>query len=114
MSVGVERYAMGYHDPRGLFGGGHIIDSLYGAEHTLKRSFIMGAKKEDAHEYITEANNLPIEVCVSMWVIKYGDGIVPATKTASQDKLMWEIGNRLWWANRLKYKDVEDTYEIIE
>jgi hypothetical protein len=27
---------------------------------------------------------------------------------------LWEIGNRLWWANRLKYNDKEDTYEVIE
>ncbi len=72
------------------------------------------SNKIDTHEYETEAKDLPIEACVSMWVIKYGDGIVRAVETAEQDKLMWEIGNRLWWANRLKYNDKEDTYEIID
>ena len=71
-------------------------------------------KKVDAHEYTTDAKDLPIEVCASMWVIKYGDGAVKALETLEQDPLLWEIGNRLWWANRLKYNDKEDTYEVID
>jgi hypothetical protein len=49
-----------------------------------------------------------------MWIIKYGDGQVPAIETTEQGALLWEIGNRLWWANRLQHNKPEDTYEIIE
>lgn len=83
----------------------------YGSE----KKQIVGDKlrRVDNHAYKTEAENLPIEVCVSMWVIKYGDGAVPAVETREQDELMWEIGNRLWWANRLKYDEQMDEYEVI-
>jgi hypothetical protein len=70
--------------------------------------------KVDAHEYETEAKDMPIEACVSMWIIKYGDGQVPAIETTEQGKLMWEIGNRLWWSNRMQYNENMDTYEIID
>jgi hypothetical protein len=70
-------------------------------------------KRVDNHEYKTEAKDLPIETCVSFWTIKYGDGTVPAVETREQDELMWEIGNRLWWANRLKYNEQMDEYEVI-
>ena len=86
----------------------------YGGEETNERGLPMEPKKVDDHKYETEAKDLPIEACVSMWVIKYGDGKVMAMETAEQDKLMWEIGNRLWWANRLQYNKPEDTYEIID
>lgn len=88
------------------------FNKRYGQE----KKQIVGDKlrKVDSHEYETEAKDLPIEACVSMWVIKYGDGVVDAVETREQDKIMWEIGNRLWWANRLKYDEQSDTYEIID
>lgn len=86
----------------------------YGGEETNERGLPMEPKKVDDHKYVTEAKDLPIEACVNMWIIKYGDGQVPAIETSEQDKLMWEIGNRLWWANRLKHNKPEDTYEIID
>jgi hypothetical protein len=70
--------------------------------------------KVDAHEYVTEAKDLPIEACVNMWIIKYGNETIQATETLGQGDLLWEIGNRLWWANRMKYDQANDTYEIIE
>ena len=103
-----ERYATGWTDPRGVFGGSARMPRFpdyYG---------ITNMKKVDDHKYVTEAKDLPIEACVSMWVIKYGDGPVPAMETTEQEPLMWEIGNRLWWANRLKHNKPEDTYEIID
>ena len=110
-----ERYATGWTDPRGFFGGGKWVDTrCYGAEHITKKSFMRGVMKVDDHKYTTEAKDLPIEACVSMWIIKYGDCAVPAIETADQDALMWEIGNRLWWANRLQHNKPEDTYEIID
>ena len=71
-------------------------------------------KKEDTHKYTTEAKTLPIEMCVSMWIIKYGDGPLPAKELVAQDELTWEIGNRLWWSDRLHYDKINDTYEIID
>jgi hypothetical protein len=56
---------------------------------------------------------MPVEACVSFWLIKYGDGEVAAMETTEQDTLTWEIGNRLWWANRIKYNKEKDTYEVI-
>ena len=109
-----ERYATGWTDARGIFGSGGFSLRRYGAEHTSKKSFTRGVMKIDDHKYVTEAKDLPIEACVSMWVIKYGDGPVPAMETTEQEPLMWEIGNRLWWANRLKHNKPEDTYEIID
>lgn len=115
MSTAVGRYQFGgWTDPRGFFGGGKWVDTRpYGAEFDTRGLPLM-TKKVDDHKYVTEAKDLPIEACVSMWVIKYGDGQVPAIETAEQDTLMWEIGNRLWWANRLLHKKPEDTYEIID
>lgn len=84
----------------------------YGME--CKERGVLTMKKVDDHKYVTEAKDLPIETCVSMWIIKYGDGEVAAMETAEQDALMWEIGNRLWWANRLQHNKPEDTYEIID
>lgn len=102
---------------KGIFAAIDKSAKTYGTEYKQKAkwgSSLMPNKKEDAHKYVTEAKDLPIEACVSMWVIKYGDGAVPAIETAEQDTLMWEIGNRLWWANRLLHKKPEDTYEIID
>ena len=111
----VERYATGWTDPRAVYGNPLDEVRKYGWKYINKRGlFGMGNKKVDAHEYETEAKDMPIEACVSMWVIKYGDGQVPAIETTEQGKLMWEIGNRLWWANRLQHNKPEDTYEIID
>ena len=111
-----ERYSVGWVDPRGVYGKAVQEDNKrYGNRYINKQGlFGMGSKKVDDHKYETEAKTLPIEACVSMWVIKYGDGTVPAIETREQDKLMWEIGNRLWWANRLKYDEQMDSYEVIE
>jgi hypothetical protein len=118
MSVGVERYAVGYSDPRSLFSSyTGTPTKTYGAIYKYKTKWgapLMPKVKVDDHKYETEAKDLPIEACVSMWIIKYGDGQIPAIKTSEQDSLMWEIGNRLWWANKLQHNRPEDTYEIIE
>lgn len=107
-----ERYATGWVDSRAMFGSLEKSAKTYGLE--CKERGIFTMKKVDDHKYVTEAKDLPIEACVSMWVIKYGDGQVPAIATVEQDDLMWEIGNRLWWANRLQHNKPEDTYEIID
>lgn len=113
-----ERYSTGWHDPRAIFGTNQQFTlKKYGAEHYYKNKWgapLMPKVKVDDHKYVTEAKDIPIEACVSMWVIKYGDGTVEAKETLNQDTLMWEIGNRLWWANRLQHNKPEDTYEIIE
>ena len=117
MSVGVERYAMGYSDPRFVYSSVPMPFWRYGDAHKLKPKWSsprMSRKKVDDHKYETEAKNMSIEACVSFWLIKYGDGPIPAIDTAEQDKLTWEIGNRLWWANRLMHNKPEDTYEIID
>lgn len=106
-------YATGWTDPRVVFKREWIVKRPYGAEFD-ERGLPLMKRKVDDHKYVTEAKDMPIEACVSMWVIKYGDGAVPAIETAEQDTLMWEIGNRLWWANRLLHKKPEDTYEIID
>lgn len=86
----------------------------YGGNDTNEQGLPMTPLKTDDHKYTTEAKDLPIEACVNMWIIKYGSGAVPAMETAEQEPLMWEIGNRLWWANRLQHNKPEDTYEIID
>lgn len=115
MSVGVERYGMGWTDPRGFFGGGGgwVTSRKYGAVHAYKTKWgspFMQKKKVDAHEYKTEAKDLPIEACISFWLIKFGDEPVPAIDTVEQDDLTWEIGNRLFWAGKLEHNIPNDTY----
>jgi hypothetical protein len=114
----VERYATGWTDPRAIFGSFTGTPSkTYGAVYKYKNKWgspLMPKVKVDDHKYETEAKDMPIEACVSMWIIKYGDGQVPAIETTEQGKLMWEIGNRLWWANRMNYDQANDTYEIID
>jgi hypothetical protein len=58
--------------------------------------------KVDAHEYTTEAKDLSIEVCRNMWIMNYGDGWIDESILLEQEPLMWEIGNRLWWADILE------------
>ena len=70
----------------------------------------MPHKKVDAHEYKTEAGTLPIEACQSMWLIRYGDGAVDASVLVEQDNLIWEIGNRLYWAGLLEHDQQTDRY----
>jgi hypothetical protein len=118
MSTGFEKYQFGgWTDPRVIYNSAPKVETRYGTEYKQKAKWgspLMPNKKVDAHKYETEAKDLPIEACVSMWVIKYGDGQVPAIETTEQGKLMWEIGNRLWWANRMNYNQSTDTYEIID
>lgn len=114
MSVGVERYAFGYSDPRGTYGVGQWFTTrAYGAnaEHKSKWGLpLMPKKKVDAHEYKTEAKDLPIDACRNMWVIKYGNEAVSMELVNEQDPLMWEIGNRLWWSGDLEYDKERDTF----
>jgi hypothetical protein len=120
MSTGFEKYQFGgWTDPRTIYKDPRmpVFPTKYGDEFKYSNKWgapLMPKVKVDAHEYTTDAKDLPIEACASMWVIKYGDGAVKATETLEQDPLLWEIGNRLWWANRLKYNDKEDTYEVID
>lgn len=119
MSAAIERYQFGgWNDPRTIYNSEVWTHRRpYGAEFKHKNKWgspLMPKVKVDNHEYKTEAKDMPIEACVSMWVIKYGDGQIPAVETVEQDTLMWEIGNRLWWANRLQHNKPEDTYEIID
>ena len=111
-----ERYATGWSDPRAIYTSDYRVWLKYGEEYdtdewTIKNIWKKPMKRKvDAHEYKTEAKDLPIDACKSMWIINYGDAPVPAIKTAEQEPLMWEIGNRLWWANELEYNQNEDTY----
>ena len=113
-----ERYSTGWHDPRGVFGSATPKPLFaYGDEFKYINKWgspLMPKVKVDDHEYKTEAKDLPIEACVNMWIIKYGNETIQATETLGQGDLLWEIGNRLWWANRMKYDQANDTYEIIE
>ena len=118
MSVGVERYAFGWTDARSMWGTYTGTPAkTYGAVYKYKTKWgapLMPKVKVDDHKYVTEAKDLPIEACVNMWIIKYGNETIQATETLGQGELLWEIGNRLWWANRMKYDKANDTYEIIE
>ena len=114
MSGGVERYATGWSDARSLFGSTTPVPFYrYGKEHAYKNKWgspLMTKKKVDAHEYKTEAKDLPIDVCKSMWIIKYGNDAVSMELVNEQDPLIWEIGNRLWWNNDLEYDKERDTF----
>ena len=66
--------------------------------------------KVDAHVYLTVAKDLEINVCENMWLAAYGNEPIPATTLVDQDDLMWEIGNKLFWADRLVIDVEEDTY----
>ena len=89
------------------------LNALFDVEYSLFKKYGQG-DEVDKHEYVTEAKDLPIEACVNMWIIKYGNETIQAIETLGQGELLWEIGNRLWWANRMKYDQANDTYEIIE
>lgn len=115
MSTAIERYQFGgWTDPRAIFGTNQQFTlKKYGAEHYYKNKWgspLMPKVKVDAHEYTTEAKDLPIEVCRSMWIIKYGDGAVDASVLVEQDDLIWEIGNRLFWAGLLEHDQQSDRY----
>lgn len=113
MSPGFERYSVGWTDARGVYGSGirKGPQLRYGEEAVLGGyKILMTQRKVDDHKYTTEAKDLPIEACVSMWVIKYGNEAVSMQLVNEQDPLMWEIGNRLWWADRLEYNQNEDTF----
>ena len=107
----LERYATGWTDPRAIFGTTTTTYRRYGTEFNERgRLPLMPKVKVDAHEYKTEAKDLPIEACVSFWLIKFGDAPVPAIDTVEQDDLIWEIGNRLFWAGKLEHNIPNDTY----
>lgn len=95
--------AVGRKDPWGSW----TIEKPYGGEYKTKA---MTKTKVNTHKYTTEAKDLPIEVCRSMWIIKYGDGPLDAKELVEQDDLIWEIGNRLWWAGMLEHDTQMDTY----
>ena len=108
-----ERYSHGWIDPRAVFGGKLIKPIAYGNEHkytTKWGSPLMKKKKADAHEYTTEAKDMPIEACKNMWIVAYGDGPVNSVIVKEQENVMWEIGNRLYWAGELEHDLEADTY----
>lgn len=105
-----ERYATGWNDARAVFGTGNWFTTrAYGAEFN-ERGLPLMKKKVNTHVYTTEAKDLPIETCQSMWIIKYGDGPINAVELVQQDDLTWEIGNRLYWAGLLEHDQQMDTY----
>jgi len=101
---GVERMRI---DASGNVHFSETLSRPYGGEYKTKA---MAKIKIDAHKYTTEAKDLPIEVCQSMWIIKYGDGPIAAQELVEQDDLIWEIGNRLFWAGKLEHNIPFDTY----
>jgi len=108
-----ERYVLSWSDPRALYNSAVNYARRYGEKHKHKRKWaspLMPHKKVDAHEYKTEAGTLPIEACQSMWLIRYGDGEVDASVLVEQDDLIWEIGNRLFWAGLLEHDKQTDRY----
>jgi hypothetical protein len=115
MSTAIERYQLGgWNDPRTIYNSAVWIHRRpFGREFKNKRTWtspLMPNKRTDAHEYTTEAKDLPIEVCRSMWIIKYGDGPIDAKELVEQDDLIWEIGNRLFWAGLLEHDQQSDRY----
>lgn len=103
----------GWSDPRAIYNSAVNYARRYGEKHKHKRKWaspLMPHKKVDAHEYKTEAGTLPIEACQSMWLIRYGDGAVDASVLVEQDNLIWEIGNRLFWAGLLEHDTQTDRY----
>ena len=109
-----ERYATGWTDPRSLWGAEAGVGSKrYGADYTYKTSWgspIMPKKKIDKHEYTTEAKDMPIEACQNLWIVTYGDDWLDSTLCDEQEQLMWEIGNRLYWADLLEHDISMDRY----
>jgi hypothetical protein len=92
--------------------GNVLFSETLGRPYGAEKKQIVGGKlrRVDNHEYTTEAKDLPIEVCRSMWIIKYGDGPIDAKELVEQDDLIWEIGNRLFWAGILEHHRQLDTY----
>jgi hypothetical protein len=113
MSAGAFYYT-GATDPRAVYVPEQWVHRRpFGGEFKHKRKWtspLMPNKRTDAHEYTTEAKDLPIEVCRSMWIIKYGDGPIDAKELVEQDDLIWEIGNRLFWAGLLEHDQQLDRY----
>lgn len=66
--------------------------------------------KVDSHVYLTVAKDLDIDVCENMWLAAYGSEPIHATTLGDQDDLMWEIGNKMFWADRLVHNVDADTY----
>ena len=93
-------YSVGYSDPRTIYNSIPKAVIKYGDAYKHKRKWaspLMPNKKVDAHKYKTEAKDLPIEACQSMWIIRYGNEKINADVLVDQDDLIWEIGNRLYW-----------------
>lgn len=109
-----ERYSHGWTDARSIFG--HAVEEenkKYGSEYTYNRTWgtpIMPKKKVDAHDYVTEAKDLDIETCRNLWIMKYGEDWIDATELVAQEPLIWEVGNRLYWADLLEHDKSMDKY----
>ena len=89
-----------------------IFVEVYNKYHKrYKKENVTGeTMKVDAHVYLTVAKDLEIDVCENMWLAAYGNAPLSTITLAEQDDLMWEIGNKLFWADRLVYNIDEGTY----
>jgi len=83
---------------------------MKGAFGTKLRRYEGEQMKVDAHKYVTEAKNLPIDVCENLWITKYGNEPLRALALNEQDELMWEIGNKLFWVGKIVHDTKADTY----
>lgn len=102
----------GWTDPRTVFKSGAFYDwKKYGSAYEYLRGLFMKKKKVNTHEYVTEAKDMPIEACQSLWVITYGDDWLDSTICVEQDDFMWEVGNRLYWAGLLEHDTQTDRYK---
>ena len=110
-----ERYSTGWTDARTLWrteaGKG---SKRYGAEYAYETKWgspIMPKKKVDAHGYVTDAKDMPIEACQNLWLVTYGDGWLDSSVCVEQEPLIWEVGNRLYWAGLLEHDAQMDQYK---
>ena len=114
MIKSTERYSHGWTDASSIFGHPEKAygERRYGAE--FEKRPIMGLltkiKKTDAHDYVTEAKDMPIEACQNLWLVTYGDEWLDSSIVAEQEPLIWEVGNRLYWAGLLEHDISMDKY----
>lgn len=87
-----------------------VSPKTYGNDYNYV-GWLMTKKKIDAHEYVTEAKDMPIEACQNLWLITYGDDWLDRSICVEQDDLIWEIGNRLYWAGLLEHESTTDKYK---
>jgi hypothetical protein len=85
------------------------INALFDIEYSLFKKYGQG-DEVDKHKYQTKAKDLPIDVCINTWIIKYGNEAVSMELVNEQDPFIWEIGNRLWWSGNLEYDKERDTF----